>query len=120
MPHIHVEYSDNIQNLDPKPLLLALNQSFLAQGYIKAIEEVKSRAICQHDFLIGDDIAQQHGYLHAKVSLLTGRSPKLQQQISQHVLSILQQHVAKQGLVSLQLCVEILEMPRDSYSKVTL
>ena len=116
MPHIHVEYSDNIENLEPKPLLLALNQAMLDGAYVKAANEVKSRAICQPDYVIGLADASQ-AYLHAKVSLLTGRSVELQQEISQLLLSTLEQHLPPQSQVKVQICVEILEMQKATYSK---
>lgn len=53
MPHIHVEYSANVQDLAIKPLLLALNQAMLDGAYVKSAVDVKSRAIRQQDFVIG-------------------------------------------------------------------
>ncbi|WP_407305345.1 5-carboxymethyl-2-hydroxymuconate Delta-isomerase [Acinetobacter sp.] len=116
MPHIHLEYSDNIEHLEPKPILLALNQAMLDGAYIKAANDVKSRAICQQDYVIGLGDASQ-GYLHAKVSLLTGRSVELQQEISQVLLTTLEQHLPQQSHIQVQICVEILEMQKATYAK---
>ena len=116
MPHIHLEYSDSIENLAPQPLLLALNQALLDGAYVHSVNEVKSRAICQQYYVIGLGDESQ-AYVHAKVSLLTGRSVELQQEISQVLLSVLEQYLPKQSQVSLQICVEILEMQQDTYSK---
>jgi 5-carboxymethyl-2-hydroxymuconate isomerase len=118
MPHIHVEYSANVEQLDVKPLLLGLNQAMLDGGYIAAAHEVKSRAICQHDFVIGLNDPEQ-AYIHIKVSLLTGRSIELQTEISQKLLSVAKVLIPPQK-VNLQLCVEILEMPKATYSKSIL
>ncbi len=116
MPNIHLEYSDNIESLETKPLLLALNQALLDGAYVGSANEVKSRAICQHDYVIGAGDASQ-AYVHAKVSLLTGRSVELQQEISQLLLTTLEQYLPKQSQLSLQICVEILEMQKATYSK---
>jgi len=116
MPHIHLEYSDNIENLETKPILLALNKALVEGAYVGSANEVKSRVICQHDYVIGFGDASQ-AYVHAKVSLLTGRSVELQQEISQLLLTTLEQHLPKQSQVSLQICVEILEMQKATYSK---
>ena len=116
MPHIHLEYSDNIESLETKPLLLALNQALLDGAYVGSANEVNSRAICQHDYVIGAGDASQ-AYVHAKVSLLTGRSVELQQEISQLLLTTLEQYLPKQSQLSLQICVEILEMQKATYSK---
>lgn len=115
MPHIHVEYSANVEQLEVKPLLLALNQAMLDGGYVATANEVKSRAIRQEDFVIGLDTSDQ-AYIHIKVSLLTGRSLELQQEISSQMLTVLKRFVPEQKL-NIQLCVEILEMNRATYSK---
>ncbi|WP_122899106.1 5-carboxymethyl-2-hydroxymuconate Delta-isomerase [Acinetobacter sp. B51(2017)] len=115
MPHIHVEYSANVQDLAIKPLLLALNQAMLDGAYVKSAVDVKSRAIRQQDFVIGLD-AQDQGYVHVKVSLLNGRSLELKSEISRKILSVLQDYVPVQN-IQIQLCVEILEMDKTTYSK---
>lgn len=116
MPHIHLEYSDNIKLPDVKPILLALNQAMVDGAYVGSANELKSRAICQQDYVIGLDDPSQ-AYVHAKVSLLTGRSLELQHEIAQVLLSTLQQHLAEQNQLSVQICVEILEMQKATYAK---
>ncbi|MFV5492441.1 5-carboxymethyl-2-hydroxymuconate Delta-isomerase [Acinetobacter sp. ASP199] len=117
MPHLHIEYSDNLQNLDIKPMLLGIHQALCTANYIQNPNDLKSRAIRQHDYVIGLDLNTTQAYVHAKVSLLSGRSPELKQAISQCVLEVLQQHVSAQQGLTVQLCVEIVEMPKDCYSK---
>jgi len=116
MPHIHLEYSDNIENLKVKPILLAINKALVEGAYVGAANELKSRAICQHDYVIGLDDSSQ-AYVHAKVSLLSGRSAELQQEISQVVLAALEQQIPQQNQLQVQMCVEILEMPKATYAK---
>ncbi|ATO19673.1 5-carboxymethyl-2-hydroxymuconate isomerase [Acinetobacter sp. LoGeW2-3] len=120
MPHLHIEYSDNIQNLDVKPMLLGIHQALCAANYIQNPNDLKSRAICQQDYVIGVDLNTTQAYVHAKVSLLSGRSSELKQAISQCVLQVLQQHVPVQPGLTVQLCVEILDMPKDCYSKAII
>ena len=81
MPHLHIEYSDNIQNLNVKPMLLKIHQALYTANYIQDPNDLKSRAI------------------------------------SQCVLAVLRQHVPAQQGLTIQLCVEIIEMPKDCYSK---
>lgn len=116
MPHIHLEYSDNVEKFDPKPILLALNQALVEGAYVTVANQLKSRAICQHDYVIGLEDTSQ-AYVHAKVSLLTGRSVELQQQIAQVILHTLEQHIPVQSQISVQICVEILEMQKATYAK---
>ena len=115
MPHIHVEYSDNLE-IQARPLLKALNSALFATGYINSIHDIKSRAVIQHEFVVGLDDQSTQAYVHTKVSLLTGRSIAVQKQISTVLLQVLQQHV--KSTVDLQLCVEIQEMNKQTYSKV--
>jgi 5-carboxymethyl-2-hydroxymuconate isomerase len=116
MPHIHLEYSDNIEKLEVKPLLKALNTALILGGYAQAGLDIKSRAVCQHDYVIGED-EQNQAYLHAKISLLTGRSVELRQEISACMLKVLADNLPDQINVTVQLCVEVLEMSRDIYAK---
>lgn len=115
MPHIHVEYSDNLE-IQARPLLKALNSALFTTGYINSIHDIKSRAVVQHEFVVGLDDQSIQAYVHTKVSLLTGRSIAVQKQISTVLLQVLQQHV--KSTVDLQLCVEIQEMNKETYSKV--
>ncbi|MFC6051850.1 5-carboxymethyl-2-hydroxymuconate isomerase [Acinetobacter sp. Ac_877] len=116
MPHIHLEYSDNIENLEVKPLLLSLNKALINGGYAQAGLDIKSRATCQKDYVIGDNEPNQ-AYIHLKLSLLTGRSVELRQEISACLLNVLTDNAPKQEKVTVQLCVEVLEMQREIYAK---
>ena len=120
MPHLHLEYSDNIQQLDTQPLLLAIHQVLYSAGYVNDPKDLKSRAIAQQNYVIGLERETDQGYVHAKVSLLTGRSLEIRQAISKLVLQLMQQHIASQPGLTIQLCVEILEMDKDTYSKAMI
>lgn len=115
MPHIHVEYSDNIENFEVKPLLVKLNQCLVDGEYATAID-IKSRAICQNNFVVGLNEKNQ-GYVHVKISLLMGRSLEIRQQISAKALDVLVNYMPKQSQIEIQACVEIIEMPKETYSK---
>ena len=67
--------------------------------------------------MIGLEQDSGQAYVHAKVSLLAGRSLAAQQEISALLLAALQQHVPARAGLSIQLCVEMLEMNKETYSK---
>ncbi len=117
MPHIHLEYSENLQPLDVKGTLTALNRAFFESGYVSDINDIKSRAVCQQNYVIGLGEASGEAYLHVKVSLLSGRSTAVQQEISALLLNVLQQQVQPHTGLRIQMCVEILEMNKETYSK---
>ena len=120
MPHFHLEYSDNIQQLETRPLMLAIHQALFNAGYISDPNDLKSRAIAQQDYVIGLEQKTDQAYVHAKVSLLTGRSPAIRQAISKLVLQVMQQHIVSQPGLKIQLCVEILEMDKETYTKAII
>jgi 5-carboxymethyl-2-hydroxymuconate isomerase len=117
MPHIHLEYSENLHPFDAKPVLTALNRAFFESGYVSNVSDIKSRAVCQEHFVIGLGDDRSDAYLHAKVSLLAGRSMTAQQEISALLLSVLQQQVPARNGLRIQMCVEMLEMNKEIYSK---
>ena len=119
MPHLHLEYSANL-DLDAKPVLLALNQAMRDAAYVQIANDVKSRAVPQDCYVIGVDADSKTGYVHLKVSLLSGRSTEQKAEISNCLLQVLQQTVPTHASVTLQLCVEIIEIPKESYAKVIL
>ena len=119
MPHIHLEYSDQLQALEMKPLLSRINRTLVENGLLGNASDIKSRAICQQDYVIGLDESAQ-AYVHAKISILKGRSTALKQEISRTVLEVLQDYLPPQNELTLQLCVEILEMDPDIYSKAII
>lgn len=119
MPYIHLEYSDNLQQLEVKALLSQMNRTLVENGLFPNASDIKSRAICQQDYVIGLDEAAQ-AYVHAKVSILSGRTVALKQEISQTVLEVLQEHIPQQAEVRVQLCVEILEMDKALYRKAVI
>lgn len=116
MPHIHLEYSDNLKDFHSQPVLLGLNQALFATGHVNVATDIKSRAICQNDYLIGLGESNQ-AYVHVKVSLLSGRDLNTKTDISNQLLLALQQLLPKQTHLTVQLCVEILEMEKACYSK---
>lgn len=119
MPHIHLEYSDNLTALNPKPILKAINQKLLDGHFVQAAEDLKSRAIKQSDYVIGLE-DQTEAYLHAKVSILSGRDEQTHIAISEAVLNAIKDNFVQPPALNVQICVEIIEMPKYSYSKVNL
>ncbi|ANF82386.1 5-carboxymethyl-2-hydroxymuconate isomerase [Acinetobacter sp. NCu2D-2] len=119
MPHIYLEYSENLKTIETQPILKAINQSMLDGQFVKSADELKSRALMQSDYLVGlgeKDI----GYLHVKVALLSGRDDETKAKISNTVLKATQAHFQQPNHLEVQICVEIIEMPKCCYSKVTL
>ncbi|MFQ6572557.1 5-carboxymethyl-2-hydroxymuconate Delta-isomerase [Pseudomonas sp. UM16] len=119
MPHLHVEYTDNLRELDVDRLLLRLNHALVASGQFADELDIKSRAVALASYRVG--IApNERAFAHAKLAILSGRSPEVKQQLSTSLLEVLKEAVPGTPGLSLQLCVEVLDIERDSYSKFYL
>ncbi|MES2036539.1 MAG: 5-carboxymethyl-2-hydroxymuconate Delta-isomerase [Pseudomonadota bacterium] len=117
MPHLTVEYSSNLP-LQAKELLLQINASLAETNHFKEID-IKSRAIRFEDVVIGTAPADR-AFLHAKLVILKGRSTEVKRELSERVLAVIQAaHAWPQGL-DVQLCVEVQEIDKETYSKAHL
>ncbi len=109
-----------MQHIEIKFLLVAIHQALFNTGHVTDPNDLKSRAIMQRDYVIGTDAVTDQAYVHAKVSLLSGRSVEVRQAISELVLDVMQQYIAPQPELKIQLRVEIIEMPKQTYRKAVI
>lgn len=119
MPHLHLEYTPNLPELDADKVLLRLNHVLLASGQFSNEVDIKSRAIELGVFRVGTSMAER-GFVHVKLAILSGRSPEVKKQVTESLLAALHEAVQWPADVDVQLCVEILDIERDSYSKMHL
>ena len=116
MPHVIVDYSANLKDFEPRPLLLQINTALVETGYCEALD-IKSRARQDNVFVIGLGTEQQ-AYVHVKVYLLSGRDQQQKQEIGKNVLKVLLSYSAlQQQDFHVQSCVELIEMPKQDYFK---
>ncbi|MDA3578502.1 5-carboxymethyl-2-hydroxymuconate Delta-isomerase [Acinetobacter ursingii] len=116
MPHVIVDYSANLKDFEPRPLLLQINTALVETGYCEALD-IKSRARQDNVFVIGLGTEQQ-AYVHVKVYLLSGRDQQQKQEIGKNVLKVLVSYSAlQQQDFAVQSCVELIEMPKQDYFK---
>lgn len=118
MPHLKVEYSDHFSEFDSHELLLQMNTALFATGLFAQAEDIKARARCVDQVVIGL-AAQQQAFVYARLSILTGRSAAQKKLLSDCLLGVLRAFTGyRAAKLTLQLCVEIAEIDRDSYGKV--
>ncbi|AZE47347.1 putative 5-carboxymethyl-2-hydroxymuconate delta isomerase [Pseudomonas chlororaphis] len=118
MPHLHMEYTANLPQLDADKALLRFNHALVASGQF-AEYDIKSRARKVETFRVGTGLGER-AFVHVKLSLLSGRSPQIKKQLSQSLLTVLQELCEWPAGVELQLAVEILDIDRDSYGKLSI
>ncbi len=117
MPHLTLEYSDNLPSgLDVQVILARLHR-VVAQEDAFALPEIKSRAIPHRLFLIGAG-APDAVFVHVTVAILDGRELELRQRLSRQLLGALREEFSlAYAERPCDLTVEIREMERASYAK---
>jgi len=111
MPHLTLEYSDNIE-VDVQPLLARLHEEVVATGAIN-LKGIKSRAIRHTQYRIADGDAD-YAFVHVGLLIREGRPIEVQKEATQRVMKVLKEtfgHLFEKRKLSLT--VDLKEM-RDS------
>ena len=119
MPHLHLEYTANLTDLAVDKTLLRLNNVLMGSGQFGSEFDIKSRAVKLESFQVGTSL-NPRGFIAVKLSLLSGRSPQVKQQLSQSLLAALQDLGDWPAALQVQLSVQLVDMDRDSYSKAAI
>lgn len=119
MPHLHMEYTANLRGLNADVALIRLNNTLVGSGQFAAEFDIKSRAIKVETFKVGTAMGER-GFVHVKLALLSGRSPQIKKQLSESLLAVVQDLCDWPAEVEVQLCVEILDIDRESYAKTAV
>ena len=108
MPHLTLEYTDNLR-FDVQPLLARLHEELVATGAVN-LKGIKSRAIRHTDYRIADGDAS-YAFVHVNLLIREGRPLEIQRDAAQRVMAVLQEtfgHRFENGYLSLS--VDIKEM----------
>ncbi|POA24745.1 MULTISPECIES: 5-carboxymethyl-2-hydroxymuconate Delta-isomerase [unclassified Pseudomonas] len=119
MPHLHMEYTANLPQLNADVALIRLNNALVGSGQFAAEFDIKSRAVKVETFKVGTSMGER-AFVHVKLALLSGRSPQIKKQLSDSLLAVLQDLCEWPAGVEVQLCVELLDIDRDSYTKTAI
>ncbi len=119
MPHLIVEYSQNLAPFPEAQALNELNAAVTASPEIADEADLKSRFVLADSFEIGTAPAQR-AFVHAQLRLLSGRSPEAKKDLSERVAGVLRRLAPRPAGVLVQLSVEIVDMDRGSYVKERL
>jgi 5-carboxymethyl-2-hydroxymuconate isomerase len=115
MPHLTLEYTDNLSTFKPANALLTLNRVLVASDEFQE-NDIKSRALPLHTFLVGTG-SIDYAYIHVKLALLSGRSAEKKSALSNALLSALREASGDSEHRPLKLTVEIVDLDRASYAK---
>ena len=95
-----------------------MNRVIFGSGHFDEVD-IKSRAIPLDCFVIGT-APENRGFIHARLAVMSHRSPAVRQALSTMLLQELTGLVPEHPGLHVQICVEILEIERDTYSKKVL
>ena len=119
MPHLIVEYSQNLAGFPEAQALTELNQAVTSSPEVLDEADLKSRFVLVDSFEIGTAPANR-AFVHAQLRLLSGRTPEAKKDLSERVAEVLRRLSPKPAGVMVQLSVEIVVMDRGSYVKERL
>jgi 5-carboxymethyl-2-hydroxymuconate isomerase len=91
----------------------------VASGQFAAEFDIKSRAVKVETFKVGTAMAER-AFVHVKLAVLSGRSGQIKKQLSDSLLAVLQDLCQWPTGIEVQLAVEILDIDRESYTKVAI
>ncbi|MQR01516.1 5-carboxymethyl-2-hydroxymuconate Delta-isomerase [Glaciimonas soli] len=118
MPHLTLEYTDNLHQFNADNALLELNKTLVASGHFDEID-IKSRAVRLGTFLVGTS-PQDRGFAYVKLAIMSGRSTQTKRELSESLLRILKQVCGAPTNSNVQLCVEVQDIVRESYTKTSI
>lgn len=118
MPHLVMEYTGNL-SIDAQPTLLRLNQALVASGHFEE-NAIKARAVRLQNYLVGTDTQAQRGFVALRLAILTGRSLEDKKQISDLLGAAMRKDLTLVADTQVQITVEVVDMQRESYYKVSL
>ena len=88
MPHLTLEYSDNI-DVDVQPLLARLHEEVIATGAIN-LKGIKSRAIKHTQYRLADG-DPDYAFVHVGLLIREGRPIEVQKEATQRVMKVLKE-----------------------------
>ncbi len=117
MPHLTLEYSDNLAEPVDFDALFARLHAALAEPGAFRLQDLKSRAVAHRDFRVGAGVPGS-AFVHLTLAIFAGREPAQQERIADRLLEILLDSFARSRAErSCEITVEIREMRRETYRK---
>jgi len=114
MPHIVLEYTQNlIASVDVPKLLADLHHALAAQPDID-LKRIKTRALVIANSVVKDRDHNDGQFMHVTVSVLEGRSATLRKQYGQALYDILMA-ARPEKFPDCALTLEVREMNRETY-----
>jgi 5-carboxymethyl-2-hydroxymuconate isomerase len=117
MPHLILEYTDNIrEKKDLESLLLKLNR-VVAETASADLESCKSRAVELKTYCVGNG-DPKYAFVHLEVRLGAGRAMEVRENTAKETAKVLTEYFAESKKhLKLQITVESTEFPSNLYTQ---
>jgi len=95
MPHVIVEYTDNLRADARIPVLLkTINDTLIAQGGAFPIGGIRSRALELHDYRVADG-GEDDAFVHVTLKIAAGRGDAVKKKACDELFAALDAHFAE-------------------------
>ena len=117
MPHLTLQYSENLRSAAPSAPLFATLHGVLESVAGISVGNCKSRWREVSDFHVGAG-GEDKAFVHLSIRYLEGRPPATQHAVGEAVLRVLKEHFKEApDDLDIQITVEIEDIRRDTYFK---
>lgn len=118
MPHVIIEYTDNLaEETDIGVLLKNVNTTLLTHEDVIPIGGLRTRAIVLHDYCVADG-TEDDAFVHVTIKLGAGRSEETIKKVCDDLFETIKKHFApifEQRYLALSM--EIFEFTRATYKQ---
>ena len=94
MPHLTLEYTDNIANPRIPELLRKLNSMLLARPDIFPVGGIRARAYRLSEYALADSSEATDAFVHLSLKIGAGRSEEVKKETGDQLFAVLTEHFA--------------------------
>ncbi|WP_066801217.1 5-carboxymethyl-2-hydroxymuconate Delta-isomerase [Moraxella oblonga] len=95
MPHVTLEFSQNLQIANEGDLLLQLNTTLFESGQFKHSKDIKTRLYHANGSLIGLGAGDGEHFVVAHLAIMAGRTDDIKADLVERVMNVLQKTIGK-------------------------
>ena len=94
MPHLTLEYTDNIADPRIPELLRKLNGVLLARPDVFPVGGIRARAYCLGEYALADSSQPTDAFVHLSLTIGAGRSEEVKKETGDALFAVLTEHFA--------------------------
>lgn len=93
MPHVTVEYTDNIQTeANIGEFLKRINESLISEGDAFSPGAIRSRAVKLTEYFVADGTDDNDAFVHVTMKIAPGRTTEVKKLACDHLFEMMQAH----------------------------